>query len=226
MKLLCAALALAACVDGDDDRFPVLPGAGNPGTDIPTPGTERIVGNVCMAEDLIIRAPCVGAVGGLTVSLGGFTTTTFADGSFVIERPTGSELLFEVSGPGAITTTTPFSPSTTTLPVVDADVWAAMLASNEVFLPPGVGSILGTVVREGVPVRGVTVVATPTGIAGPFFDTETGFGLDRTGARGVFLVPGIDSTTAQLAFSPGESTVAGISVINGGITILDSVVLP
>jgi hypothetical protein len=46
----------------------------------------------------------------------------------------------------------------------------------------------------------------------------------------VFLVPGVTVGRAALtmreASSGGESTVAGISVINGGVTILDSLVIP
>jgi hypothetical protein len=224
MKLLCAALLLTACAL-DEDRLPIIPGSGASGTGIPgEPMDATISGRVCMAEDLIIRTPCT-ATGGLTVSLGDVSTTTFDDGSFVLPVPTGSPLAFTVSGPGAITTTTPYSPSTT-IPVVNADVWATMLASNQISVPEGAGSILGTVMRDGAPVSGVTVVADPSGIAGPFYDTDAGFGIDRTGARGVFLVPGITGAASSLAFSPGESNVAGISVINGGVTILDSVTLP
>ena len=230
MKSLGLLLAVAAAGCMDESSPPAIqPGApgGGAGT-----GTETgmISGTVCMADDLIIRATCLDqGVGGLTVALGDTSTTTAPDGSFTLPRPTttpGSDpLAFTVSGAGAITTTTPYGPSTT-IPVVNADVWAVTMASNNISIPEGTGSILGSLVRGGEPAAGITVASAPAGIAGPFYDTDTGFGFDRTGSRGVFLIPGVTAGTSTLSFLPGESTVSGISVINGGVTILDSVILP
>ncbi len=116
------------------------------------------------------------------------------------------------------------SPSLT-IPVVNADVYAAALASNSITLPEGSGSILGTLVNRGMPASGVRVTTTPSASFGPFYDTDLGFGSTGTGSRGVFWIPGVTGP-ASLTFSPGETLVAGISVVNGGITILDSMTLP
>jgi hypothetical protein len=221
---LLLAVVAAGCMD-DSSHPPIQPGgAGDPGG---TPTAGMITGSVCMADDLIVRASCSTTdVGGLTVALGDQSTTTAPDGTFMLPRPTGGgPLAFTVSGPGAVTTTTPYSPSTT-IPVVNADVWAVTMASNNISVPEGTGSILGSLVRGGEPAAGVTVASAPAGIAGPFYDTDAGFGIDRTGARGVFLIPGVTAGTSTLSFLPGESTVSGISVVNGGVTILDSVILP
>jgi hypothetical protein len=221
---------IASCTDGDDD-YPVLPGDSPPvaGTGDITEGGE-FRGQVCRAIDLVEFTSCdTAAAGGLTVSLGGVSTITAPDGSFVLPRPAGSLLAFRVSGPGAITTTTPFSPSLF-VPVVDADVWARFLASNSISLAPGAGSILGSIVRAGVPASGVFVQPSPASAFGPFFDTVTGFGLDATGARGVFLAPGVTAGGTNLTLrdvaSGRETLVNGISVINGGVTILDSIPIP
>ena len=222
---LLLAVVAAGCMD-DSSHPPIQPGGGgDPGAGTSTEG--MISGSVCMADDIIVRASCsTTGVGGLTVVLGDASTTTNADGTFMLPRPTGGGPLgFTVSGPGAVTTTTPYSPSTT-IPVVNADVWAVTMASNNISVPEGAGSILGTLVRGGEPAAGVTVASAPSGISGPFYDTDAGFGIDRTGARGVFLIPGVTAGTSTLSFSPGETTVSGISIVNGGVTILDSVILP
>jgi hypothetical protein len=231
MKLLAvvaSGVMAAACTDADTDNYPVLPGAGGPG-ETPVGGTAEGVlrGRVCMSDDLIIRESCAETgVGGLEVAIGGASAFTADDGTFEMPMPRGSLLRFTVSGPNAITTTTPYSPSTT-IPVVNADVWATTLASNQIAVPESAGSILGTVVgSDGSPLPGIAVTSNPAGVAGPFFDADAGFGLGVTGARGVFLIPGIAAGDATLGFAPGESMVAGITVINGGVTILDSVPLP
>ncbi|MEO8699282.1 MAG: hypothetical protein ABI867_04535 [Kofleriaceae bacterium] len=36
----------------------------------------------------------------------------------------------------------------------------------------------------------------------------------------------VTAGATNLAFTPGETQVAGISVINGGVTVLDSMTLP
>lgn len=229
MKILSCSLGVAAALAGcysDPDDFAIQP-SGGPFAVGGTAGGPAVRGRVCLIADLTDLGACATTgAGGLSVALGGEVTTTAPDGTFLLPRPAGSLLRFEVGGAGAVTTTTPYSPSPT-IPVVDADAWARLLASNAISIPEGAGSVLGTVVRGGVPATGVTVAPTPIGSAGPFYDDVAGFGGLATGARGVFLVPGVTAGPAtSLAFSPGETTVAGVQVVDGGITVLDSVALP
>jgi hypothetical protein len=235
---LLAVLAASGCADegADPDEFPVEPG-GDHSTGIPTPtdpGTAMLRGRVCVAMNLLNLSACrANNLAGFMVSIGGQTAMTNERGEFAVPAPSGSLLDFTVSGPGAVTTTTPFSPSLT-LPVIDADVWARALASNQIFGREGTGAILGNVVRGGVPAAGIEVSSSPIGEFAPLFDTEGPegpvFGPDRTGARGVFFLPGIAAGSAGLTFrdptAAAETNVAGVSVINGGVTILDSVALP
>ncbi|HEU0032292.1 MAG TPA: hypothetical protein VFQ53_16790 [Kofleriaceae bacterium] len=218
----------AGCMDAADDSYPVVPSeTPDPGAGGGTGGDGSMLsGRVCVTVDLIDRATCgESGGGGLTVSLGGATTTTAADGSFTLPRPTGSFLSYTVGGPGMVTTTTPYSPSPT-VPVISADTWASVLASNDITLPAGIGSILGTLVRGGSPASGMSVTSTPASAFRPFYDGPAGFVPGGTGLRGVFLVPGVTAGATSLTFSPGETQVAGISVVNGGVTILDSMALP
>jgi hypothetical protein len=80
------------------------------------------------------------------------------------------------------------------------------------------------------PARGIGVMSLPTAPFGSFYDGTDAFSRDRTGARGVFFVPGLATGTTQLTFrdlaTAGETIVNGVTVRNGGVTILDSVTLP
>jgi hypothetical protein len=230
---LLGVLVAWGCADGGaDSDFPVEPNGTVDPTGMGTSGDGEAVvrGRVCRVTNLLDLAACLNVdVGGLEVSLGDTTTITDAAGNFVLPATPGSFQAFTVRGAGAITTTTPFSPSLT-LPVVDADVWARALASNQIFAIEGAGSILGTVARAGVPATGIVVGSTPAGAFTPLFDGEAGFTPTATGARGVFFLPGVTFGAADLTLrdtlTGGVSTVAGIQVINGGVTILDSVPIP
>lgn len=230
--VLTVAAAFAGCTGDDAGEFPVEPaGAETPVTPTSSTGgdTDALRGRVCISDDLLDLTVCrTTDLAGFQVSLGGSTAITDETGGFALPRPTGSLLSFTVSRSGAVTTTTPYSPSLT-LPVIDADVYARALASNEIFAPAGTGAILGTIVRGGSRARGVTVSSTPVGAVSPFYDAGTGFGVDATGARGVFWLPGLAPGSAALSLrdaTGAETTVAGVMVVNGGITILDSLPLP
>jgi hypothetical protein len=227
MKPAVALLLLTAACTDDIDHYPVNPGGGGYVEPAAGTGSGPISGRVCVRGDLLDAGTCSATgAGGLTVDLDGTSVVTADDGTFELPAPTGAPTAFTVSGAGAITTTTPYDPSLTTLPVVDADVWASTMASNSISLPAGTGSILGTVTRGELPAGGVTVTSAPTSAFDPLFDTDTGFGLPSTGARGVFLVPGVTAGMADLTFAPGSTLVSGVPVVNGGVTILDSTILP
>jgi hypothetical protein len=224
MKRVALILVLTACADGAAD-YPVTPG-GTIGVGVP-PASGTVRGQVCRSVDLLDLEGCAAdGAGGLTVALGDRAAVTADDGTFELAMPDDVSSGFTVSGAGAVTTTTPYSPSAT-VRVVDADVWARTLASSSVNLPPESGSILGTVRGAAGPATGISVTSTPSSLL-PLYDGELGLagGGLGTGARGVFLIPGVAAGATTLAFTPGETTVAGVSVVNGGVTILDSVALP
>ncbi len=230
--LVAGLIAAAGCTGGgggDDGDYPILPASGgDPGSHDPVPGAR---GRVCLATDLRDFGTCaVAGAGGLVVSGGGASAITEDDGSFDL-RPLGEIDELMVSGPGVFPTFNPFDPSG--LPVVraiDADVYARELATTGVLLPDDTGSILGRVVSSAGPASGVGVTSVPVAPFGPFYDGAGAFTTDRTGARGVFFVPGLAPGAASLTFrdlaTTGETLVNGVMVRNGGITILDSVALP
>ena len=74
------------------------------------------------------------------------------------------------------------------------------------------------------------VASTPAlGVAAPSFAPTRFLVQVRGNGPDVILIPGLTSGATGLSFSDGaggETTVAGVQVVNGGVTILDSTVLP
>jgi hypothetical protein len=221
---------LAGCTSTTDD-LPVqiggpaaAGGGGNSGT--------QVTGRVCMLADPRILSECSDTLaGGLSVSLGSSRTLTLPNGQFTMSVPTGSttSLSFAVAGSSVITASQPFS-NDITIPVLPSDLFGQILAANGIALTHGSGTILASVVdRGGVPLAGVTATSTPSSAFGPFFDgtTPTAWTLNGTGERGVVMFPGVAVGPVALSFgnigSTGESTVDGVQVIDGGITIVDAV---
>jgi len=218
-------LVAAGCAADAGDDFPLL----TDDNSLPAPGHSGVLtGRICVISDPRDLTGCAASGGGgLTVSLAGSTATTSADDSFQLVAPASASAI-SVNGAGIVPTQISMS-SATSIPVLRADLFAQMMAANGITPSSGSGSILGTVVRGGVPAPGVTVSVTPTPAFPPMFDgaTATAFTLNATGARGVVWIPGVALGPTQLTFrdlaTSGETTVDGVQVVNGGITIMDAV---
>jgi hypothetical protein len=230
MKTLALIVLLAGCAADAGDDFPLLTG----GDSLPAAGQAGVVsGRICILSDPRNLAGCsASGADGLTVTLAGSAATTGVDGSFQLVAPQGGSPtvtpMVSVTGAGIVPTQISMS-SAMSIPVLRADLFSQMMAANGITPSSGSGSILGTVLRGGVPAPGITVDVTPTPAFGPRFDgtTPTSFTLDATGARGVFWIPGVALGPTQLTFrdlaTSGETTVGGVQVVNGGITIMDTV---
>lgn len=222
---------LTACaVDADDGEYPVKPQS------TPAPPGEvsasRVAGRVCVTSDLRAPGTCGTAdASGITVTSGANATTTTADGSFAIDT-IGTNPTITVTGNGIVpTSTTPVRGDTslqTIIPAIDADAFDEAIAGMGVTPDDGTGAILATVSSDGSPAVGATVTTNPISPFGPFFDGDTpvNWGIDGTGQRGVVLIPGLTAGMFDLTFEDalgGNSTlVNGVSVRNGGVTILDT----
>lgn len=234
MKTLALALAVAAggCLSGDD-AYVVATGGDPPTETGSTPG--QIAGRVCVVTDLRDLEACaeLGA-SDLIVTLGDAAATTEADGTFVIDVPpdvvSAENPTITVSGAIVAPTTfridQPFG-SVGLIPAVDADVFARVLTSNGALLEAGAGTVLATVrTPGGLPVTGVTVSSSPVSQFGPFFDGQSPlvWTVTETGAAGVALVPGVASGNVDLSLAQAASgvqtTVAGVPVRSGGVTIV------
>jgi len=226
-----ACACLAGCTSSEEDDLPVQPGAGGVsggGKGGSTPGA--ITGRVCLVANPFALGTCADTgAGGLVVSLGGSTALTQANGAFSLAAPAGTGGSFTVAGPNIVTGSMPLSPANT-IPVLSQEMFNEMLSGNSVTLQPGTGSVLATVVdRTGNPISGVTATSTPTSAFGPFFDSATGtqWTINQTGQAGIVFFPGVTVGPATLTFSDlgstSETTVGGVQVIDGGLTIEEAV---
>jgi hypothetical protein len=233
MKRLMLVLVVAACAPDPD--YPVI--AGGSGVRPGSQSTAVTIGRVCVVTDLLSLGTCASTgASGITVSLGSSTVTTAADGTFRITTPNTVNPMITVTGPGLVSSAQLLGGTSlgivNSIPALSSTLFEQMLAANGIGLLPGAGSIVATVLRRGVPVSGVTASSIPTSVSGPLFDgsTPTAFTINATGARGIVWFPGVPIGPVNLRFSDlstaGETTVAGVQVVNGGITFLDSVVLP
>jgi hypothetical protein len=225
MKTLALILVITGCAADAGDDFPLLTGEGS----LPAAGQSGVVsGRICVINDPRNLTACAASgADGLTVTLAGSAATTGSDGTFQLVAPATASPV-SVTGADIVPTQIAMS-SVASIPVLRAELFARMMAANGITPSTGSGSILGTVVRGGVPAPGVSVSVTPQPAFAPLFDgaSPTAFSLDATGARGVIWVPGVALGPTQLTFrdvaTSGETTVGGVQVVDGGITILDTV---
>jgi hypothetical protein len=221
-----SALWIAGCAAQPADDYPIRPQGIPP---IAGGTSNGIGGRVCVIADPRDLTTCsADAAGGLNVTMNGTTTTTTADGSFSISPAAGGVSLLGVTGPGMVPTHEVFTPGNL-VPVLRADVFSEMLAVNGATQRFGSGSILGTMSSAGLPASGVTVTSTPASAFGPFFagSTPTTWTLDPSGGgSGVVWIPGLAVGPTQLTFrdlaTSGETTVDGVQVMDGGITIVNA----
>lgn len=239
MKSLACVLVCAACGADDGAAFPVEPttsgsavasgSSGAAGGGGGTDGTTTLLrGRACVLDDIFSTACANAGAGGLTVTLGDRTTTTSDNGSFTISGGVGIGQSFLISGADVVTTSQALTPSLR-IPVLRQAAFDRILAENGIATSPGTGSIFATVVRGGVPVQGVTVQSTPSPAFGPFYDgtQPPPWTLNATGARGIVFLPGVPATgPADLSFrsgTGGEAIVGGVQVIDGGITMVETI---
>jgi hypothetical protein len=231
MKSLALVLLCAACA-GDDSGFPVEPGTGGSAStkgsdEVDTP-TTALRGRVCVRESLFMRTCLSVGADNLTVTLGGRTTTTTGDGTFVLpDAPVGTGLSFNVSGPGIVTTSQALN-ARAQINALRQQAFDSMLTVNGLSPVPGTGSVIASLTDiNGVPVSGVSATSTPVSAAGPFFDgTEPmPWSTNSTGVSGIVWFPGLVAGPAELSFNTltgGEAIVGGVQVINGGITMVET----
>jgi hypothetical protein len=226
MRLLALAAALAGCgLDDDDDDLRIVPPSSAATID-----TNVVTGRVCRVLDLADLATCSSIdVANLTISLGDATATTLADGTFAIAAAPTVSSSVAVNGATVTPTLAPlggpaFNPF---VPVVDADVFARVLTSNNLVQSPATGSVLAFVTRGGAPVSGVFARTIPASTVAPIFDgTGDVFTVLGTGPNGVILAPGLIPGGTQMILTDAtnsfEVVLDPIRVLEGGVTIVNA----
>jgi len=230
MRLLLLVL-LVGCHPSDMD-YPVGGGGthGGGGTlliDAATDGsaTGPIIATACVLSDARDLTSCaMTGAAGLTVTLGGASATTAADGSFTIARPTTAGAVWDVTGSaaGVVESVTAFT-GQTKIPVMDIGTLTELQSINGHQLVSGTGVVLARVARGGMPVPGETAQLAPLATYDPLYDpatSSTPWATQATGTRGTVFVDGVSPGTATMSFAAAGMTQLTISAI----PIADSVV--
>jgi len=228
MKWLALVVVLAACADEVGFEFPIEPST-SPGTAGTTPGSATILlrGRVCVIDSIVAVTCASTGVANLMVNLGDQTTITTNDGTFAITPPLGTGLSFTISGPNVVTTSQALT-ARAQINVLRQAAFDQMLTINDITTTVNTGSIIAAVTRAGVPVSGVTATSIPLSAFGPFFDgvEPDPWTTNATGASGIVWFPGINAGPADVTFvngTGGEAIVGGVQVINGGVTMVETI---
>lgn len=227
MKALLAGLLLLVACNDDVERFPVNPGGGggtggNGFVDAATEGSDdgggdnAIGGRVCLLVDATQPTLCADTgAENLLVTLGTESVmTTTADGRFTIVKPSGSNLVWRVSGDAVFPSAMSFG-TETTIPAIDINVFEQMLDGSFVTLVPNDGQIIARVRRGTMALSAVTATTVPEADLPVLYDGNTPESWDpnATGDRGVIWVPGVSSSSAQLVVHEGANDLAPINGI-------------
>lgn len=233
MRLAAATtLALIACQSSDSsDRFPIVPGGGGmevtPAPDGPRAGdggdgSSTFAGRVCVVADPRNLTSCTTAdASGISVALGASMAVTASDGSFSIAPPQSSLLVWTVTSPGFVPTVMPLG-TVHLLPLISEARYNEMLLDNGVVVQAGQGSLFVRVVRNALPLAGVTATVEPPSLFGPLYDGANAlvWDTDATGSSAVVWIPDALQGTATVTLSPPSSTplVLSIPVTDGALT--------
>jgi hypothetical protein len=221
---------LGACKDDGGNRFPIVPGSGGEGSsmsmvDAAIEGdapTSQLTGRVCLISDARDPSTCAASgADGFAVTLASETVTTGADGSFTMTRPSGTSLVWFVSGTGIEPSAMRFAGGTT-IPVISSLLYGEMIAAMSAIITVDTGAIIARLQRAAAPLTDAVVVASPLPDSETYYDGPgvTAWDLDATGPLGVTWISAIAPGTASLALDTGtfQATVGGIPVYAGTIT--------
>ncbi len=217
--LLAATTLVAACGGDESEGFPIMPSGGGGGSssrpDAAVDGGDgdanmTIAGRVCLINDVRAPATCASTgADGFTVNLGTAQATTAANGAFTLTRPTGSNLVWRVSGGTTIVPSAleyAISTSSPSIPAIDRVLYEEMLASTGAAVATGAGAVIVRAARNDTPVAGLAAASSPASVV--YYDgaTPTDWELDITGTNGIAWIPTLPEGTASVTFDDGSAT--------------------
>ena len=227
-------LVLVAGCHSDGNDYPVTTGGGGFGGGQPQiadagvdggDGGALILGRVCLMTDPRDQTSCAATgVGGLVVTLGTATGTTADDGTFTVGRPSGSNIVWDVTGSTVLESLTPFT-AQAIIPAMPLGLYAQLEADNGVIAQAGQGAVMLRVLQAGAPLVGATATITPPTVYGTFYDgsTPATWTANGTGAFGTAWMPGEVTGTADVTVTPqgGTATTLGaVPIKEAAITFL------
>jgi hypothetical protein len=205
---------------GDDD---IVTGGGHPDAAVAdgNDANNTISGRVCLLTDSRDVGKCQpSGAGNLTVTLGTSPAALTADnGDFTIATPTGSNLVWHVTGASLQTTVMPFN-TILAIPALTQNGYIALAAANGHPVVAGQGAIFAQVVRAGAPLAQATAVSSDLNVVDPLYDNPgttadswTQTAVSGTGPLGMTWWPGMDVGTPTITVTPHlAASVAPVSV--------------
>jgi hypothetical protein len=221
MRVALIVILLAACQAKDGPDFPVGGGGGGGGGGgqggvdafVPRDASlgDVVTGQVCLLADA--RKPNLCATTGLgsyLVTLDGHTAMTQPDGTFLIDSPTSSNLMWSVAGDDIITSLMSYS-AVHRIPVMKQVDYFDLASANGVLASSGFGDLFIHVTHANMSEASVAATTTPVATYATLFDgsAPTTWTQLGTGALGMVWVPGLaqGSATATLTPQAGTATV-------------------
>jgi hypothetical protein len=190
-------------------------------------GSGSITGRVCLLTDVRDFSSCATTgADGITVALSGVAAvTTIADGTFVIERPSGSDPVWSLTGTAIVPSTIGFGASTT-IPAISTDAFTTLADNNGVVVDPAQGSILGEILAGSDAAVLATVTTTSPGEYPTFYSSATDtfdWPGTLTDTFGTFWMAGMTPGSAAMTFMADgglPETGPTLSVGSGSVTFV------
>ena len=166
---------------------------------------------------------CAGTgAAGLTVTLATAMATTADDGAFTIARPTGSNLVWHVTGSTLVTSVVPYG-ATTVIPAMRALAYSDIADNNGVSVQnPGEGEIFVRVVRAGAAVAHAQASSAPPPQYGALYETADAVvwnlnAASGTGSHGAAWIAGAPGGLATVTITPS----GGAAVVVPNVPVED-----
>lgn len=234
MRLALIGFLLAGCQPEpkDFDRLPgggggggAGGGTGGGGSDAPTDAVlDALRGRVCLIDDLRQLGACSDTdAGDLSVAIGGNIAVTIADGTFTIENPVGTGLVWRIEDAnGRIVPSIAELGVVHIIPAIRTIDYSDLLTDNGFLLSPGQGSVVASTVDGAGPVTNALVGSNPVAQFATRYDGANAqvWDQDATGTFGVAWLAGIATGPATITVTPqvGASVSATLPIEDGAIT--------
>ncbi len=228
MRTALAVMLFAACTP-DSTTYPIGggPGGGAGGGgggggsgSAADANLDVLEGLVCVLPDPRDFSTCLTTgAGDITVTVGAASAVTNDDGSFTISTPSGTNLVWSVSGNTIMTSTIGFSTSAV-IPAIQSMTFETLADENGIVFDPTQGTIIGQVLHSGSGFADTTAVAAPIGIYDTFYaspdDQADWLDASTTTTFGTFLIAGLTPGTETLTLTPGVGSAAIVSDVPSG----------
>lgn len=214
MRLAGIAFGILLLGCADHKNFPPRGGGGggqggntDAGTTDATDATtdaNLTTGRVCVVRDLRQLSVCdATGVADIEITLGSAHATTADDGSFTIDLPAGTGLVWQLVHPDFMTSIQQLG-TTFVIPMIRLTDFADLQNDNGVLITEQQSTVVVQVLDGAAPLAGATASSSPAAQFPTRYDGASAivWDVDATGAFGVAWLPGLTGSTATITVTP------------------------